>query len=1010
MSDSPRFPPRPGSEQPLNPADFETRFELYHELMARKVGELLLVSCPYDAFILEEDGSLASKIINEYRGLNLSRPPRLTKASSGEEALRLLRQQDFDLVIAMPNLVDMETVDLALRIKEMAPTTPVILLAHSPQGLYPEDLACPYLDRIFIWTGDADLLLALVKSTEDRLNAPTDTEKGMVRVLILVEDSPLYRSFFLPLIYKVVVKQVVDLLAESLTEAHRLLKMRARPKVLVAENYEQAKALFERYQPYVLGVFSDTRFPRDCQIIGDAGFVLLSRIKKAVPHLPLLLLSSEPENQARAEQIGAAFLDKNCPDLLERFRHFFLSYLGFGDFVFRRADKTEIGRAGNLHELERLLPRIPDEPLLYHAQRNHFSNWLMARSEVALASEWSRYSPGDFESPQALRDYLIASLRALRHLRQKGVVARFHPASFDREIADFLKLGQGSLGGKARGLAFIAHLLHQQQSNLSETFPQIEIGVPKTLVLTTEIFENFLAENRLDGFDPTGMDDLAIEARFLAATMPKDTQDALASYLSQVTVPLSVRSSSLLEDAHVQAYAGLYRTYILPNNARDLQTRLSQLLAAIQSVYASVFFRAPRRFSRHTAHQFQKDSMAVILQELVGSGYGDLFYPAISGVARSHNFYPFGNMAPEDGVAHIALGLGRILEGESGGLRFCPRYPSILPQFSTVEETLENSQRFFYALRLDSEQPVLDQKKTLAWREVDEAEDEFPVRSLSSSYLPEEHRIRDSGYGPGARILTFAPVLKYNRFPLAGLLSRILELGHQGMGGPVEVEFAAELAREGGAAGRFYPLQIRPMNLAEQGGEVRVTEADIQEAICVSGHAVGNGRAEVHDLIHVKPQDFLREATPAIAAEISRLNTDLKSQGRSYFLIGPGRWGSTDRWLGIPVRWADISAVAGMVELSGQDIPADPSLGSHFFRQITEQGIHYLTLLGQGEDRINWDKLASIPPFHQTRFLCHIRTKTPFVLKNDGRRSRSVILMPSDPAQTGVKPEYRDPD
>lgn len=1004
MTDAPRFPARPGSDHPLDPADFETRFELYHELMARKVGELLLVSCPYDAFILEEDGSLASKIINEYRGLNLSRPPRLTKASSGEEALRLLRQQDFDLVIAMPNLVDMETVDLALRIKEMAPTTPVILLAHSPQGLYPEDLACPYLDRIFIWTGDADLLLALVKSTEDRLNAPTDTEKGMVRVLILVEDSPLYRSFFLPLIYKVVVKQVVDLLAESLTEAHRLLKMRARPKVLVAENYEEAKTLFEQYQPYVLGVFSDTRFPRDCQIIGDAGFVLLSRIKKEVPHLPLLLLSSEPENQARAERIGAAFLDKNCPDLLERFRHFFLSYLGFGDFVFCRADKTEIGRAGNLHELERLLPRIPDEPLLYHARRNHFSNWLMARSEVALASEWSRYSPGDFESPQALRDYLIASLRALRHLRQKGVVARFHPRIFDREISDFLKLGQGSLGGKARGLAFIAHLLHQQQSDRAESFPKIEIGVPKTLVLTTEIFERFLAENGLDGFDPKGMADPEIEARFLAATMPKDAQDALASYLSQVTVPLSVRSSSLLEDAHVQAYAGLYRTYILPNNGPDRQTRLSRLLAAIQSVYASVFFRAPRRFSRHTAHQFQKDSMAVILQELVGSRYGDFFYPAISGVARSHNFYPFGNMTPEDGVAHIALGLGRILEGESGGLRFCPRHPHILPQFSTVEETLENSQRFFYALRMEGEPAnPLDPEKSLARRELDEAGDEFPVRSLSSRYLPEEDRIRDSGYGPGARVLTFAPVLKYKRFPLAGLLSRILELGHQGMGGPVEVEFAVELAGEGGEAARFYPLQIRPMNLAEQGGEVRVTEADIREAICFSGHAVGNGRTEVPDLIYVKPEAFAREATPDIAAEISRINAELKSQGRSYFLIGPGRWGTTDRWLGIPVRWADISAVAGMVELSGQDIPADPSRGSHFFRQITEQGVHYLTLLKQGEDRMDWERLTSVPLFHQTRFLGHIRRH--FLLKNDGRRSRSVILMVSDPAQSGVKPE-----
>lgn len=978
--------------------DLEAPIKVFHELMANKIGEILLVSTPYDAFIMEEDGSLTSKIINEYRGLNLSRPPRLTRATTAREALELLNWQHFDLVITMPRLEDMDTFALVGRIKSIKPDLPVILLTHSPLDVESEKDVCTQLDNIFIWSGDSDLLLALIKSVEDLLNVAPDTQKAMVRVLILVEDSPLYRSYLLPLIYKVVVKQTRSVLEDTLNEEHRLLKMRARPKILVAENYEAALALFEEYRPYVFGVLSDTRFPKDCVMTEDAGFQLLSRIKEEVPYLPLLLLSSEPKNREKAEALQAVFIDKNSPELHTQFENFFLDFLGFGDFIFRLSDQTEVGRASNLRTLEKILPDIPDEPIRYHARRNHFSNWLMARSEIGLASKLSTYNASDFSSVADMRHFIISSIHALRRCRQKGIVVRFSAEDFDPDVSDFTKIGQGSLGGKARGMAFTSDLLHDNRFELAREFPELRIRVPKTLVVSTEGFESFVSDNRLHKIyhsDISVYTDTEIREHFVHSDIPDWLYEQLTAFLKSVEGPLSIRSSSLLEDAHFQSYSGLYKTYMLPNNHPDFFVRLHHLITALKLVYASTYYARPRRFAKRISHRFREDSMAVIIQQLAGRATGDFFYPAVSGIAQSQNFYPVGPMAPGDGIVRIALGLGKILDEGEAALRFSPLHPGFLPQFSTVDDILTNAQRYFYALKIRNYPEKLDLAKesNLERRDIDDAEDEPAVQALASTYLPEEERIRDSGRIPGPKILTFSSVLKHRIIPLPEALTALLELGRKGMGGPVEIEFAVDLPPDRDEKPTLYFLQLRPMTAGEANRDVSISEDEIKGAICFSKHSLGHGRNEsMADIVYVKSEGFDPVKTVEIATDIGKLNRALAEEKRPYLLAGPGRWGSADRWLGIPVRWEDISGVGAMIEIRDGRLPADASQGSHFFQKITGRGIHYITLEQGSADFFNWNLIATLPTVRETEYLCHVRLSRPMVLKNDGRTSRCVVL------------------
>ncbi|RJQ56725.1 MAG: phosphoenolpyruvate synthase/pyruvate phosphate dikinase [Desulfobacteraceae bacterium] len=981
------------------PSEFYSQFKIFHELMQKKVREILLVSSPYDAFIVEEDGSLAQRIINEYSGLNLSHPPRVTRKSSASEALALLKLKKFDLVITMPHLQEMDAFSLGLEIKKSNPTLPVNLLSHSPRGIYPppEDQDCSGIDRTFIWSGNSDLLLALVKNVEDRLNVDTDTQKAMVRVLILVEDSPVYYSSFLPYMYKEVVRQTLAVLDVGLNEDHRLLRMRTRPKILLATNYEQAVEFYEKYKAYLLGVISDTRFPRKGVLVNDAGRILLSRIREEIPDLPLLLVSSQPENRQKAEEISAAFLDKNSSNLMSDLHRFIQNDLGFGDFIFRLPDGREIDRASDLRMLESKLAVIPGESLCFHARRNHFSRWIMSRSETSLASILRKVQEEDFEHIDEMRDFIISNIHTLRKWQQKGVVARFNSNNYDADVNDLVKIGQGSLGGKARSLAFMAVLL-QQESEIHARHPGIDIKIPRSLVICTDVFEDFVNYKNLRHLANEEVEDQDVAKMFLSAELPGSLVEDLKSFLLQVRCPLSVRSSSLLEDAQFQPYAGLYATYMIPNNHPDDSVRLFQLLTAVQLVYASTYYQGPKAFSKSLSYKPQEEAMAVIIQELAGEAAGDYFYPSLSGVAQSHNFYPVGHMKSEEGIVHIALGMGKTVVEGGRSLRFSPKYPNMMPQFSSVDDILKNSQRFFYALKILGYPEKLNFQKNsnLEKREVEEAEAEYAVRTLASTYIPEEHRIRDSGHLSGPKVMTFAQILKHNLIPLPSLLSDMLELGRKGMGCPIEMEFSANIYSNPSRKSEFFFLQMRPMAEQDDRIEIKFTAQEISDAFCRSGNALGNGKSEkISDIVYVKPLDFKTEATLEISAEIGRINAGLLKESRPYLLVGPGRWGTSDRWLGIPVRWQDISGVGAMIEVRNEKLRADPSQGSHFFQNITSLGIPYVTVTEGTDDYFDWKWIDSVPAVHEARYIRHIRLKAPFVLKIDGKSSQCIMVQNS---------------
>ncbi|MDR3628955.1 MAG: PEP/pyruvate-binding domain-containing protein [Desulfocapsaceae bacterium] len=979
-------------------ADFDPHFTIYHELMAFKVMNILLVSSPYDAFIMEEDGSIAAQVVKEYQGLNLSGAPWVTRVSSGAEALERIRDEAFDLVITMPYMSGMNAFDLGLAVKKIKPGLPVILLAHTIRAVSPLSAKCDAsgIDNIFLWCCGADLLVALVKNVEDHVNVVADTRRAMVRVIIYIEDSPVDRSFFLPLIYTEVVRQTQAVLDESLNEKHRLLRMRARPKVLMAADYEQALALYEAYKPNVFGIISDARFSRDCRMDREAGLRFLSHVREEIHDLPLLLLSSEPSNQARAEAIPAVYINKSSPLVREELHRFFMDHLGFGDFVFRMPDQTEICRARSIGEFEERLKVIPAASLRYHADRNHFSNWIMARAEIALSRRLHREYITRIEKVEDMRADLVFKVHALRKLRQQGVVARFAAGRYDPEIMDFVKIGDGSVGGKARGLAFMwARLQNVHDSILA----QLRVTIPKTCVISADGFDSFVRENHLHLTE--GLDDRAIEDLFLRAKMPRWLSANLRIYLDHCRFPLSVRSSSLLEDGLFKPFAGLYSTYFLANNHRDPGERLRQLEDAVKLVYASTWFEGPQAFARNSA-EGHDDSMAIIIQQVAGERYGDHWYPAVSGVAQSHNYYPVLKMRAEEGIAHIAIGIGKTVVEGGKSLRFSPAHPASLVQFSTVDDILFNCQRKFYALDVSGAASFTRENSNLAQRAVQEAEKEFPVQTLCSTFIADEHRIRDT-FLPGLKVMTFARLLKYNLYPLPAILTEILRVGAEGMGCEVEIEFAVNLTKNP-AESVFYLLQLRPMVRGGEQEDVRIDAQEKSQAFCYATTCLGHGRfTGMSDIVFVKPESFDPAVTKNIASEVGAVNRGLAGARRPYLLIGPGRWGSADPWLGIPVQWGDISGVGAIIEVCSEGIRADPSQGSHFFQNITSLGIPYLTVNPQrvddlpadsreeGHDRLDWQWLLSQEPEYDGRYIRHVRFSLPFVMICNSKTSESVL-------------------
>jgi hypothetical protein len=963
--------------------------------MAKKVTEILLVSSPYDAFIMEEEGRLAERIINEYRGLNLSRPPMLTWVSSAQEALDALSQKKFDLVITMPQVDETDAYVLGRQIKSKFPDLQVFLMIqNSSRHLLDRKYANRNsIDRLYVWSGNTDLLLAMIKNLEDRMNVAYDTQRARVRVIVIVEDSPIYYSSLLPLLYKEIVTQTQAVMEESLNDEHRILRMRARPKILVAQNFEEAVDLYQKYKQYLLGIFSDVRFPKNGKMDADAGFRLLSMIRKDSPDLPLLNFSSEESNRKRAQKIPAVFLNKNSPTLHSEIRSFFMQYLGFGGFVFRLPGGKEIGRAGNLREMEDILPNIPDESVFYHAVRNHFSSWLMARSEIMLASKLKPVKISDFESIGEAKQYLVSIIHERRMGRQKGIITEFDSQRFDPD-ADFIKIGKGSLGGKARGLAFMSTRL-KNSPKFMDKFKDVNISVPKTLVVSTEGFDSFISENNLEEVATGDFDDEKVVRLFKAAHVPEWLTHSLELYLNHARYPLAVRSSSLLEDAQFQPFAGIYKTYMIPNNHADLSERVKQLILAIKLVYASTYCQSARAYVKSTFHRTEDEKMGVIIQQLTGKIYGDYFYPAISGIAQSYNYYPISHMKPEDGLAHVALGLGKIVVEGGVALRFSPKYPQFLPQFSTVDDILQNSQRFFYALKMVGfpNDLAANEGATLEKLDIDKTIDDAPVRHLCSTYSAQDNRIRDGIQTSGYPVCTFASILKYRSLPLPEILTEILTIGRQGMGCPVEIEFAVNMPFEADQKPSLELLQIRPMAVNQYNLEVAIGDEDISKAFCYSTMALGNGQfQEIKDIIFINPDTFDAARTIEIATEIGNVNKEMILRKRKYLLIGPGRWGSADRWLGIPVRWTDISEVGAIVETTIEGLKADPSQGSHFFHNITSLGISYLNTSEGGKDFIDWKWLLSLPPKNETRHLKHVILKKPLTIKADGKNSRAVII------------------
>jgi hypothetical protein len=985
--------------------------KIYHELMGYRVVDILLVSSPYDAFIMEEEGRLSNRIIDQYKGLNLSNPPKLTLAFSVREAFEHLKRKPFDLILAIPGLAGMDVYAFGRQVKDQYSQIPFYLLFHNTCDInhFADADQQAAVDRTYIWGGKADLLLAIIKNLEDEKNVAFDTQKAQVRVIIMVEDSPYHYSSLLPVLYKHIVIQTRSVMDDSINAEQRILKRRGRPKLLVAHDYEQAMALFERYKPYVLSVFTDMRYAINGREDPHAGRKLLDRIKSEIPDLPTLILSTEEKNRSIAAHISAQFINKNSNNLHDQIKSFFVTHLGFGAFVFRMPDNSEIARASNLREIEKLLPDIPNASVLHHARHNDFSRWLLARSEVDFALSLKPYTIKDFSDASEVKRFLIECIRDRRKDSRQGLVIEFDREKFDLDT-DFMKIGNGSLGGKARGLAFMSHQLGIDPA-LKQKFPDIDITIPQTFVIATDGFNMFVADNKLSQLIEQDQipDDAQVVERFLQAELPHALEMNLRTYIEHVHYPIAVRSSSLFEDAHYQPFAGLYKTYMLPNCDPNTEKRLEHLITAVKLVYASTYLKAPRSFTRSTMHRTEDEEMAVVLQQVSGTRYKNYFYPSISGVAQSYNFYPIGHLNAEDGISHIALGLGKIVMGGEKTLRLCPKYPQFLPQFSMIDDILENAQKHFYVLKMD-EIPTheklfgVDEDPCLKKLDVMDAKDHPVVRMLCSSYNMQDNRIRDRFSDKEFPVVTFANILKYNTFPLAEILAEVTALGTRWMGASVEVEFSVDLPVEAvRSKPRFSLLQIRPMCRYKQNLGVNIEQKHINQAFCHSTLSLGNGEYKnIRDIVYVDPDTFESDKMALVAGEVNKINAMFNDSREKYVLMGPGRWGSSDRWLGIPVLWSDISNVGVMVETTIESVKADFSQGSHFFQNITSLGIPYITVQNKGTDFLDYDFLAALEPVNNTRYLKHVRFDSPVRILVDGTTSQAVIMQGADESETDI--------
>lgn len=969
------------------------RTHIFQDLMRHRIHDVVLVSSLYDSFILAEDGQLAESVLGEALELQLHNPPRLTHVSSGVDALAVVHEHPFNnLIIASRQLADMDVLALARRVRQSGVDAPIVLLGYDFRELqrFVARADTSLLDGVFLWQGDVRILLAIVRAVEDRRNLAHDVGSCGVQAIIVIEDNIRYYSSFLPLLYAEVIHQAHQLVPEGVNLAHKLMRLQARPKIVLCRTFEEAWSCFTAFQENVLGVISDIEFPKDGRSAPHAGVEFANLIRTLQPDVPVMLQSSQPRNEALARAAGAGFTLKGSPTLLHELRAFIFEHFGFGDFVFRRPDGSEIGRAADLRELEEKLCDVPAESLQYHAERNHFSRWLKARTEFALAHDLRPRTVADFGGVENLRRELMRAIHEYRRERRRATIADFDRAGVDTS-GGLSRIGGGSIGGKARGLAFASYLLDLHQ--IHKRFGGVDIAVPGSVVLGTDAFDAFLDANDLRDFALNTHDEAEIARRFDAADLPETVTRDLAALVTAIRDPMAVRSSSLLEDSQYQPFAGVYDTFMLANNAADDGARLRQLVAAIKRVYASTFSHRAKAYLASTPYRLEEEKMAVILQPLVGAVHGRLFYPDFAGVARSCNFYPLAPMAREDGIAAVAVGLGEAVVDGDACVRFCPKFPKHVMPFSTPRDVLQNSQRQFYALPLDAADGDDGAASALRVCPLEVAERDGVLVSVASTYSAENDALYDGLSRRGVPIVTFAPVLKHGVFPLAAILEALLAVGSNAASGPVEIEFAVDLSSR---PARFAFLQLRPLALTRESDEIDVEAHDAARVLCRSASVLGHGSVDtIRDVVVVDYKRVSRGRGQDVVGQVARLNATLTARDAPYLLVGVGRWGSREPYLGIPVTWDQISGARAIVEAGFQDFKVTPSQGTHFFQNLIASNVGYFTVNPEsGDGFVDWEWLASQPGETYTTGVRHLSFTTPLTIRMDGRTNRGVVLKP----------------
>ena len=965
-------------------------------LMTKRIFNVLLVANPYDAFMLEDDGRIDEKIFNEYMSLSLRYPPRFTQVSTEEDTWKQLGNTMFDLVICMPGTDNSDTFDIARQIKERYPHIPLVVLTPFSHGIRErmehEDLSI--FEYVFCWLGNTDLLVSIIKLLEDKMNLEHDIKEVGVQMILLVEDSIRFYSSVLPNLYKFVLRQSQEFATEALNEHQRTLRMRGRPKIVLARTYEEAMELYNKYQDNILGIVSDARFPHGGEIDPEAGLTFLTEVRSRNPFVPLILESAEESNREFTQHVNAVFIDKNSKKMNIDLREAVAENFGFGDFIFRNPHtKEEVARVHNLKELQNVVFSIPAESFLYHISRNHISRWLYSRAIFPVAEFLKQITWESLKDIDAHREIIFEAIVKYRKMKNQGVVAVFQRDRFDR-YSNFARIGDGSLGGKGRGLAFIDNMVKRHAE--FDEFENAQVVIPKTVVLCTDIFDEFMDTNNLYQLGLSDASDDEILRHFLRAKLPDRLVEDFFAFFDVVKSPIAIRSSSLLEDSHYQPFAGIYSTYMIPYLS-DKYEMLRMLSDAIKGVYASVYYKDSKAYMQATSNVIDQEKMAVILQEVVGTQYGDRYYPSISGVARSVNYYPINDEQAEEGTVSLALGLGKYIVDGGLTLRVCPYHPDKVLQTSEMEMALRETQTRFYALDLKNmgQNFSLDDGFNLLKLPVKEAEADGSLNYIASTYDPYDMVIRDGIYPGGRKVITFANILQHDVFPLPRILQLVQKYGQGEMRRPVEIEFAVNFnAKE--KNGTFYLLQIRPMvdmkaDLAED-----LNLIPSEQILLRSENALGQGvMDDIQDVIYVKTDGYSASNNQLIAYDIEKLNRRFLDEGKHYVLVGPGRWGSSDTWLGIPVKWPNISAARVIVEAGLTNYRVDPSQGTHFFQNLTSFGVGYFTINAYINDGIyNQELLNSMPAVEETKFLRWVHFNKPLTVKMNGKKKVGVVQLP----------------